>query len=604
VSLDPQRSTTCAPVTAGLRVLIIDDDAINRKLLRTVLEVEGHSVLESDNGINALKVLERSTVDAVISDLLMPEMDGYRLCFEIRKNPKLSSLPFIVYTASFVSPADERVALKFGADRFIRKPASGNEIIKTLFEVATSTKKRKPSTAELPQEAEVMREYSQVLVRKLEDTIVDLSEANKNLAERSTLAEFVATISTTLAEANGLREMLQRCCGAMVEHLGAAFARIWTLNEKKNLLELQASSGMYTHIDGGHARVPVGQFKIGLVASERKPHLTNTVIGDPRVHDQEWAKREGMVAFAGYPLLIGDQLVGVMATFARKPFSPNTLDAMGSVARSIAVGIQRQLTEAELRSSEERFRELAENINEIFFIAGPGGTPIHYVSPGYEQITGQKVAELYKNPHAWLEMIHPDDRPRVEQAMREDSAGPEQEYRILRSDGTLRWLRSRAFPIKDKAGDGVRVVGIAMDITERKVAEEKVSQNLDRIRALHDINLAITSTLDLPTILRALLAKMENLFPYPTVTTVRLLKRITGELEALASHNVDADDWKESFVTKRGGRAYQVLNSKIPLLVRNVLSHAETVNPALFEKYGLVSYIGLPLIAKNEALGV
>ena len=604
MSLDPQRSTTCAPVTAGLRVLIIDDDAINRKLLRTVLEVEGHSVLESDNGINALKVLERSTVDAVISDLLMPEMDGYRLCFEIRKNPKLSSLPFIVYTASFISPADERVALKFGADRFIRKPASGNEIIKTLFEVVTSTKKRESSTAELPQEAEVMREYSQVLVRKLEDTIVDLSEANKNLAERSTLAEFVATISTTLAEANGLREMLQRCCGAMVEHLGAAFARIWTLNEKKNLLELQASSGMYIHIDGGHARVPVGQFKIGLVASERKPHLTNTVIGDPRVHDQEWAKREGMVAFAGYPLLIGDQLVGVMATFARKPFSPNTLDAMGSVARSIAVGIQRQLTEAELRSSEERFRELAENINEIFFIAGPGGNPIHYVSPGYEQITGQKVADLYKNPNAWLEMTHPDDRPRVEQAMREDSAGLEQEYRILRSDGTLRWLRSRAFPIKDKAGDGVRVVGIAMDITERKVAEEKVSQNLDRIRALHDINLAITSTLDLPTILRVLLAKMENLFPYPTVTTVRLLNRTSGALEALACHNIDMDEWKNSFVETPGKRARRVLETKTPIIVRNVLTESESSNYALYKNNGLVSYVGLPLIAKNEALGV
>ena len=68
MSLDPQRSTTCAPVTAGLRVLIIDDDAINRKLLRTVLEVEGHSVLESDNGINALKVLERSTVDRIVID--------------------------------------------------------------------------------------------------------------------------------------------------------------------------------------------------------------------------------------------------------------------------------------------------------------------------------------------------------------------------------------------------------------------------------------------------------------------------------------------------------------------------------------------------------
>ena len=70
-------------------------------------------------------------------------------------------------------------------------------------------------------------------------------------------------------------------------------------------MELQASAGIYTHINGPHARVPVGQFKIVLIAKERKPHLTNSVIGDPRVPEQEWARREGLVAFAGYPLTVG-----------------------------------------------------------------------------------------------------------------------------------------------------------------------------------------------------------------------------------------------------------------------------------------------------------
>lgn len=81
--------------------------------------------------------------------------------------------------------------------------------------------------------------------------------------------------------------------------LDAAFARIWTFNEADDVLELQASAGIYTHLDGAHSRVPVGKFKIGLIAEEREPHLTNSVVGDARVGDQEWAKREGMVAFAG-----------------------------------------------------------------------------------------------------------------------------------------------------------------------------------------------------------------------------------------------------------------------------------------------------------------
>ncbi|TMA60223.1 MAG: PAS domain S-box protein, partial [Deltaproteobacteria bacterium] len=607
---DPRSQEVAVPVagqsiaSSQINVLIADDNVTNRKLLRTVLEYAGHTVLEADNGVTALKFLEQGQVDAVISDILMPGMDGFRLCFEIRRNPKLRKLPFIVYTASYTSASDEKLAMQFGADRFLRKPASANSIVETLHQVVESVQNRDQIEVKIPEEAGVMRAYSQVLVSKLEETIVDLSEANKNLTERSTLAEFIASVSTTLSDANDLREMLQRCCDAMVQHLDAALARIWTLNEKEDVLELQASSGMYTRIDGGHSRVPVGEFKIGRIAKERKPHLTNAVIGDLQVHDQECAKRGDMVAFAGYPLLIGDHLVGVMATFARKPFSQNTLDAMDSVARSIAVGIRRQLTERELRGSEERFRELAENVNEIFFVAAPEGGQVYYVNPAYEQITGQKCAELYQNPHAWLECIHPDDRARVHQALRANSADLDHEYRILKPNGEIRTLRSRAYPVKDAEGKVVRVVGIATDISERKQAEEKVNQNLNRIRALRDIDLAITSTLDLPTILKTLLAKIENVFPYPTVTTVRLLNRTTGELDALACHNIDLDDWKQSFLDQRGGRAYQVLKSHAPLLVRDVLSHSDTVNPTLFQRYGLVSYIGLPLVAKDQALGV
>jgi PAS domain S-box-containing protein len=586
-----------------MTILIADDNATNRKLLRLLLDMEGHEVLEADNGAAALNVLEHRRVDAVISDILMPEMDGFRLCYEIRKHPRLKHLPFIVYTASYTSANDEKLAMTFGADRFIRKPASAETIINGLYEslAIASTHERPDAT---PEEAAVMREYSQVLVRKLQHTIDDLSQANKKLAEKTALAEFVTTVSTALAQETRLREMLQLCCAAMVQQLDLALARIWTCNEKAGVLELQASAGMYTRIDGEHARVPVGQFEIGMIAAERKPLLTNRVIGNPRVHDQEWAKREGLVAVAGYPLMVGDQVVGVMAAFSRKNLSQSMVDVMGSVAKSIAVGIQRQFAESELRLSEERFRALAENVNEIFYIIDPQGRQLHYVSPAYEQITGQSCAALYQDPRAWLEFVHPDDREKVKATFRARSGPLNQEYRIVRPDGESRWLRSRSFPVKDEHGALARVVGIATDITEQKQAEHRVNQNLDRIRALHDVNLAITTSLELPTILQTLLAKIETLFPYPTASTVRLLNHATGALEALACHNMDREDWTRSFTYKSGGRAFKVLQSKDPLIVPNVLDHPETVNPALFQKYGLVSYVGLPLIAEEEPLGV
>ena len=146
--------------------------------------------------------------------------------------------------------------------------------------------------------------------------ITGRKQAEEALVERARLAALGADIGIALTRGDTLREVLRSCSEAIVQHLDVAFARIWTLNPQQDVLELQASAGMYTHIDGPHGRVPVGHLKIGLIAQERRPHLTNAVIGDPRVGDQEWARREGMVAFAGYPLVVNDRLVGVVALFA------------------------------------------------------------------------------------------------------------------------------------------------------------------------------------------------------------------------------------------------------------------------------------------------
>ncbi len=191
-------------------------------------------------------------------------------------------------------------------------------------------------------------------------------KAEAALAERVRLLALGAEVGMALTQGETLRATLQRCAESMVQHLDGAFARIWTLNPQEKVLELQASAGLYTHIDGPHGRVPVGQFKIGLIAQERKSHLTNGVVGDPRVPEQEWARREGMVAFAGYPLIVEDRLVGVMAMFARQPLSPHILDAMAAVANEVAVGIERKRAEQEVvrllsleQQRSERLRQVA-----------------------------------------------------------------------------------------------------------------------------------------------------------------------------------------------------------------------------------------------------
>ncbi len=184
----------------------------------------------------------------------------------------------------------------------------------------------------------------------------DVTERRRDeemLRQRARLAALGAEVGVALTQKAPLPEILQRCTEALVEHLDAAFARIWTLDDDGSVLELQASAGLYTHLDGPHGRVPVGKFKIGLIALERRPHLTNTVWEDARVSDKEWAKQEGMVAFAGHPLIVEDRLAGVMALFARQPLEEATLQALAAVADGIALGIERKQAEEALVAAKE-----------------------------------------------------------------------------------------------------------------------------------------------------------------------------------------------------------------------------------------------------------
>lgn len=150
---------------------------------------------------------------------------------------------------------------------------------------------------------------------------------------------------------------------------------------------------------------------------------------------------------------------------------------------------EREWAEKELQESETRFRQLAENINEVFWLSDPKKFKILYISPAYEQIWGRTPQSLYEQPKSFVDAIHPEDRERTRAALGKQLFGEptEETYRIVKPDGEVRWIRDRSFPIFDKSGQLYRVAGIAEDITQYKQAEAETRKALEKEKELNEM---------------------------------------------------------------------------------------------------------------------
>jgi len=259
------------------------------------------------------------------------------------------------------------------------------------------------------------------------------------ISERTRLSAVRADIGMALARKGSLREILRACSEAMVQHLDAAFARIWTLNSDSRELELQASAGMYTRLDGRYSRIRLGELKIGLIAQNGKAHLTNDVQNDSRISDRDWAGAEKMTSFAGYPLVVEDRIVGVMGMFSRSPLTPSTLDTLAFVADGIAQGVERKQAEEKLRRSEADLLEA-----QRLTLTGSWKHVISSgrveVSPEIHRIFGTLPDEDTADAAFWFSRIHPEDRKRTLELFAKceiEKTDYQADYRLLFPDGTL-----------------------------------------------------------------------------------------------------------------------------------------------------------------------
>jgi PAS domain S-box-containing protein len=352
-----------------------------------------------------------------------------------------------------------------------------------------------------------------------------------------------ADVSAAFSQPIDLAEILRGCTEAIVRHLDAAFARIWTLSKDESTLELQASAGMYTRLDGSYSRIPVGDLKVGLIAREKKAHLTNDVMHDPRVHDKGWAQDNGMIAFAGYPLLVEERLIGVVAMFARRTLSESILDTLASVADTIAQGIERKRAEEALRNaldeiqkSESKLRQVIDTIPALAWCALPDG-PNEFLNKGWHEYTGLPAEQSHG--WSWQNAFHPDDLPPLmEKWMKMLTSGEpdEIEARLRRHDGVYRWFLIRAQPFRDESGNILRWYGTSTDIDDRKKAEEALQSSERNLRQVIDT---------IPTLIHVLRPDGSVLYVNPRVldyTGLTLEDVQRGDYRARVGHPEDAEE--------------------------------------------------------------
>jgi PAS domain S-box-containing protein len=254
--------------------------------------------------------------------------------------------------------------------------------------------------------------------------------------------------------------------------------------------------------------------------------------------------------FMVVPILEGDRVVAVAGVGNKAADYDSSdgrqiallLDGMCNCVHRDRAREALQAAHDELQASEERFRQLAENIDDVFWMLEPDTQRLLYVSPAYDAIWGRSREELYQHPMSFLDTIHPDDRQQVVQMFSAGWQAYDGEFRILRPDGTARWIRIRSFPVHDEMGKVYRLAGVATDLTKQKAAEAAV-MHAERLAVagkmaaslVHEINNPLQSVIGCLGLARTALEKSEDPAKYLQLAhqEVRRTAQIVGQLRSL-----------------------------------------------------------------------
>ncbi|QDS88955.1 Sensory/regulatory protein RpfC [Rosistilla ulvae] len=470
----------------------LDRDDSSLRMLRDVGREIGQAIRRKrlDDRYRDEEARKAAVLDAALDCIITMDVDGKIVDFNAAAETTFGISKGEVTGKSLADtliPAEFREAHRQGLQRYLD---SGQvRVIGKRVELLALRADGTQFPIELAINVSLNRDGSPFFTAYLRD-ISERKAAEAVLEQRAKLAGLHGSLAVALAGAAPLPKILQTCCQQLVDVLDGAFARIWLLNEATQVLELSASAGLYTHLDGRHSRIPMGELKVGQIASTQRPLQTNDVLHDGSVGDPQWAASEGLVAFAGYPLVVEGRVVGVVALFARHALVPEVFQQMLPIADAIAQCIARKESEQELLDRERKLH--------LAMDAGQLGT-WHWDILADRVIWSDQLFELFgytRNQFlptraGFLEIIHVDDRDRVAQRIDALFTGRcesfDMEFRILRGDNQgIVWSSGRGVIRRDRDRQPLSIVAVASDVTERKRWELELADREAQLRRVID----------------------------------------------------------------------------------------------------------------------
>ena len=473
-----------------MNILVAEDNKESRYLLEKLLQGHGHEVTAVSNGAEALEQALAQPPDIIVSDIMMPEMDGFQLCHKCKQKEQLKNIPFIFYTATYTLDEDKKFALSLGADAFILKPAEPDILVRKLSEEFKKAKSRPLAPDKIVSLEPVLylTEYNKRIVAKLEQKMVQLEteitrrkQAEEKMGHLNLVLRAIRSVNQLIVTEKDRERLIQDVCDNLIETRGYYNAWVVLMDEAGKYV-MSAESGLGKDFLSMADRLKRGELTICGKKALSQPDVVVTIdplsecVGCPL--SGEYDGRSAMTVRLehrgrNYGLLS----VSIPRDFVDDKEEHGLLrEVVGDIAfalHGIDMEKERDRAEIAMRESEEKYRRLAETATDIIFTLDTEGK-FTYLNPEVEKITGYHFKEWIGR--SFTEILAPEYIKSTVNRFRQGLSGetiPLYEIELIHRNGRKVPVELSVTSLFDAGGEITGRIGIARDITERKMAEEE-----------------------------------------------------------------------------------------------------------------------------------